>query len=159
SLDTPAVNRTGTGAPRASRIVGLTTVTRLIATVALGAAGLALVVPTAAAQSPSDREIAKAGVFQAVDFPAGWRSAPPKGKTDPNACPALKKAVGSSKNRTAKVTSDDFERQNDKYSSAVFVYRTEDLVRRVYNAVNSRSVARCLQRFVKDALKKGVEGA
>jgi hypothetical protein len=28
--------------------------------------------PPAAAQSPSDRDIAKAGVFQTDDFPAGW---------------------------------------------------------------------------------------
>lgn len=49
-------------------------------------ATLGLVAQTAAAQSPSDREIAKAGVLQADDFPAGWRAIPPV-KTTKN-CPA-----------------------------------------------------------------------
>jgi hypothetical protein len=47
-------------------------VTKVLATIALGAASLGLVAQPAAAQSPSDRDIAKAGVFQTDDFPAGW---------------------------------------------------------------------------------------
>jgi hypothetical protein len=43
ALGAPAVSRTGTGVPRASRIAGLATVTKLIATVVLGAASLGLV--------------------------------------------------------------------------------------------------------------------
>jgi hypothetical protein len=53
-------------------------VTKVIAIIALGVGSLGLVVPSAAAQAQSDREIAKAGVFQEGDFPAGWRVTPPQ---------------------------------------------------------------------------------
>jgi hypothetical protein len=135
-------------------------VTKLLATIAFGAASLWLVVPSAAAQSPSDREIAKAGVFHADDFPAGWRATPPKkSDADPNACPALRRAVGSSrKNRTAKAASDDFERQNDRYSSNVAVARTDDLARRAYKAAASRDMRRCITRIFKEEIKKSTKG-
>jgi hypothetical protein len=64
-------------------------VTKLIATVALGVASLGLVVPSAVAQSPSDCAVAKAGVFQPSDFPAGWRATTHKKSTDPFKCLVL----------------------------------------------------------------------
>jgi hypothetical protein len=103
-----------------------------VAAVAVATASLGLLAQPAAAQSSSDREIAKAGVFQADDFPAGWRATPSKkSNTDLNDCPALKKAVGDlRKNRTAKSDSDDFKRRNEEFSSAMAVYRTEEVSRR-----------------------------
>jgi hypothetical protein len=112
--------------------------------------------PPAAAQSPSDRDIAKAGVFQEDDFPAGWRATPSKKtKSDLRNCPTLKKAVGDvRKNRAAESESDDFERRDDHYTSGVIVYRTEDVARRAYGAAASNNMRRCVTRFVKDEVEK-----
>jgi hypothetical protein len=136
--------------------VGRNAVRKAIATVVLGVASLGLVVPSAAAQSPSDREIAKAGVFQEGDFPAGWRATPhKKNKTDALDCPTFKKAAAATrKSKTADADSDDFERRDDKYTSSIIVFRTEDVSRRAYGAVASDSMHRCLERFVKSELKK-----
>jgi hypothetical protein len=132
---------------------------KVLATIAVGAASLGLVAQPAAAQSPSDRDIAKAGVFQADDFPTGWRATPhEKSKTDPDACPALKKVAGETrKNKTADVDSDDFERRDDEYQSSVVVFRTEDVARRAYEAAASRALRRCLTRVVKDEVEKRAE--
>ena len=127
-----------------------------VAAVAVAAASLGLLAQPATAQSPNDREIAKAGVFQADDFPAGWRATPDKkSKSDPNDCPTLKNVAGKTrKSKTADVDSDDFKRQDDQYSSGVVVYRTEDVARRVYDAFASRAVRRCLTRLVKNVVEK-----
>jgi hypothetical protein len=143
--------------------------TKLIATVALGAASVGLVVPSAAAQSPTDREVAAAGVFQAGDFPAGWRATPPQGKErdlrrlggpqGPGDCPSVKKAEADvRKNRTAQVRSDTFARPEEEvYFAFVAVYRTEDVGRRVFKALDSDAFRRCLSRGIKDSANKTAE--
>jgi hypothetical protein len=127
-----------------------------VAAVAVATASLGLLAQPAAAQSPSDREIAKAGVFQGDDFPGGWRATPHKeSKADLNDCPALKKAAGTlRKNKTADVSSDDFKRRDDQYGASVIVYRTEDVARRASGAAASNNLRRCVTRFVKDEVEK-----
>jgi hypothetical protein len=126
---------------------------KVLATIALGAASLGLVAQPAAAQSPSDREIAKAGNFQAADFPARWQVTAPKNSRPgrPSECPVERKAEGDvRKNRTAEVESDKFERPAEQYSSMVFVYRTENVARRVFKASGSAAFRRCVRREAKD---------
>jgi hypothetical protein len=134
-------------------------VTKVLATIALGAVGLGLVAPSgAAAQSPSDREIAKAGALQAGDFPAGWRATPPKKSTDPFKCQVLGKAVARLRNQeTARADSDDYERSQDQYSSSAVVFKSEDTAHRTYGVATSRTFQRCLERLSNDAVKKNVE--
>jgi hypothetical protein len=112
-------------------------VKKVLATIALGVASLGLVAPSAAAQSPSDREIAKAGVFQANDFPEGWRATPQKkikNEVTADNCPVVKKVGGQRKQRTARTEGETFERRNERYESITDVYRSEDAARRVYGA-------------------------
>jgi hypothetical protein len=126
--------------------------------VAVAAASLGLLAQPAAAQSPSDREIAKTGVFQADDFPAGWRATPPKKtKTDIGDCPVLKKAGWHGRQRTAQSMGKDFERNPEVYRSAANIYRTEAAARRVYEAVASENLRRCYTRLVEDELKSSVK--
>jgi hypothetical protein len=113
---------------------------RTIAIVALCVALIALPATTAGAKNdPADKPLARAGVFQADDFPAGWRATPhKKSKSDPNACPAVKKAVGGAgKSKTAEANSDDYEQGNEQYTSLAVVLRTEDVARRRYAALAS----------------------
>jgi hypothetical protein len=149
-----------------SLLAGRERVAKFLASIVLGVASLGLVVPSAAAQSPSDREVAKAGLFREGDFPAGWRATPPKkggsNLTAPSSCPVEKRAEGNvRKNRTAKVQSDTFLGPTEGYSSFVFVYRTVDVSRRVFDAVGSNVFHRCARRALQDAVKKnaGVEKA
>jgi hypothetical protein len=131
-------------------------VTKVLATIALGAASLGIVAQPAAAQSPSDREIAKAGVFQADDFPAGWRATPHKKseeRIDVNDCPVVKKAGGTHKQQTANVDGREFQRSRHEYFSAAALYRTEERPRRVYQAVASKDLHQCYTRLFEDAFK------
>jgi hypothetical protein len=130
--------------------------TKIIATIALGAVGLGLVAQPAAAQSPSDRDIAKAGVFQAGDFPAGWRATPHKKSKDPFKCPEVEKAhpgLNKARTRTAKANGDDYHQGVEQFSSGVVVGRTEDVTHRAYKAVVSNDMRRCLKRNLEDELK------
>jgi hypothetical protein len=99
-----------------------------------------------------DREIAKAGVFQAADFPAGWRATPQaKPKDGPNDCPALAEAVGGTgKRRTPEVRSDEYKLGKEQYSAAVSVYRSGSVARRAYKATASRDMRRCITRSVEE---------
>jgi hypothetical protein len=130
-----------------------------VAAVAVAAASLGLLAQPAAAQSPSDREIAKAGVFQADDFPAGWRATPDKKSEDPFKCPEVEKAVkGLKKQQTAKASGDDFEQGDEQYSSGAVVLRSEDVARRAYKVVASDALQRCIKRTFSDEVKsKGDE--
>ncbi len=52
----------------------------------------------AARANETDGQVAKAGIFQKADFPAGWRATPhKKSKTNLNDCPALKKSLGKTR--------------------------------------------------------------
>jgi hypothetical protein len=72
---------------------------QLLAAVTLGIAAVGYAAAPALGAKEGDRQIAKAGVFQADDFPAGWEKRPSKKgvTTDPFAleCPALKKSAGA----------------------------------------------------------------
>jgi len=129
---------------------------KLLAIVATAAAVVGLGVDAAHAAQPGDMELAKAGVFQADDFPAGWRATPhKKSKTDPLKCPAVEKAVSDLRNaKKTEASSDDYEQGNDQYSSSAVVFRTEDVTRRVYKVVNSRDFRRCLTKLFKDEVGK-----
>lgn len=108
----------------------------------------------------NDAQLASEGVFMANDFPSGWRATPhKKSKSSLNDCPVLRKALRNvRKNRTANVTSDDFGRGNDQYTSAVVVYRTEDVARRAYAAAASPDMRRCATSLLKNEVTKKVGG-
>jgi hypothetical protein len=129
---------------------------KLLAIVATAAAVVGLGVGASHAAQPGDQELAKAGVFTADDFPAGWRATPPKkNKTDPLKCPAVEKVVsGLRKAKKTKASSDDYEQGNDQYSSSAVVYGTEDVTRRIYKAAASRDFRGCVSKLVKDEVGK-----
>jgi hypothetical protein len=131
-------------------------VAKVLATIALGAIGLAIVAQPAAAQSPTDRDIAKAGVFQADDFPAGWRTTPHKKSESIDTCPALKKkAEPLRKQRAASVSSDDFEHGSvEEFTSTVAVMHTANAAERSFDLFQSRRLRRCISDAFDDAVKK-----
>jgi len=127
-----------------------------VAAVAVAAASLGLLAQPAAAQSPSDREIAKAGVFQEDDFPAGWRATPHKKSKSIDTCPALKKqAEPLRKQRRASVNSDDFEHGSvEEFASTVAVMRTQDAAERSFDLFQSRRLRRCVSEAFNDEVEK-----
>jgi hypothetical protein len=142
-----------------SRTSGSSVASRWLVAITTFVLTAVLSLPATAGAAPAtddDRQVAKAGVFQTSDFPAGWRATPhTKSKSDPFKCPTVEKAVsGLRKRRTADASSDDFERSNEQYTSNVIVFRTEDVARRAYKAVDSRAFRRCASEAVKDEVKK-----
>jgi hypothetical protein len=106
--------------------------------------------------SRTTRSSPRRACSRAVDFPAGWRATPhKKSKTDPLKCPAVEKAVSDlRKAKKTEASSDDYEQGNDQYSSSAAVFRTEDVTRRVYKAVASRDLRRCVSKLFKDEVAK-----
>jgi hypothetical protein len=122
-----------------------------VAAVAVATASLGLLAQPAAAQSSSDREIAKAGVLQADDFPAGWKVTTLKRSTDEAKCADV------TKNVTARARSKQFEHGSgisnmEVYFSGVAVYKDEARARGAYRRASSSKVQRCLR----DNYKKSV---
>jgi hypothetical protein len=115
---------------------------------------------TALGGNDGDKQIAKAGVFQADDFPAGWRATPPeanKEKVNSSDCPVVKKAGGLGRQRTGRSEGNDFERSGEIYRSVAHVYRTEDAARRLYKALASERLRRCYTRLLEDEVQSRAE--
>jgi hypothetical protein len=82
-------------------------------------------------------------VFQADDFPAGWRETRSKrSRFTVDECSVVKKAGGTHKQETARDSVRVFERRDGVYKSQTSVYRSEDSARPVRRAVREPGVAR-----------------
>jgi hypothetical protein len=112
----------------------------------------------------ADRRIATQASFVADDFPAGWRAE--RANTDDgkrtgeiidqtNVCRALSKARRSAL-KTPGRTSQNFSRQDERYSSTIHVFKTDSAVDEIFKVYTSPGSQRCLSRV---AEQLGVERA
>jgi hypothetical protein len=133
-------------------------VVALLAAVVVAPAATA--VPGAyAADKNSDSAIAKAGLLQSTDFPAGWTQAKHKDPTPTGiaSCKAIEQVQARGKKYRAQ--SADFGRgQDDLALNAVYVYPTAAQAKAYLRPFEATNAPTCLEQRVRKAVKN-VPGA